>query len=129
MENALRAALLRWLRDDPLLAERLNAVEEESPLRATPPVLGIAASAAADWSVKDRAGREVRVALELVDHTDDPGATAALADAVERRVAAMMPGQDGFDLVGVHFLRSRTERRPRNQRAVLIEYRFLVLEI
>ena len=45
MENALRIALVAWLRDDPLLAARINAIEEESPLTATPPWLGIAASA------------------------------------------------------------------------------------
>lgn len=127
MENALRIALVAWLRDDPLLAGRINAIEEESPLAATPPWLGIAASAAADWSCKDRIGREVRVAFELVERTDDPAATAELAEAIERRIAAMMPEQDGFTLVSLHFLRSRTERRPRNLRAVLLEYRFRVL--
>lgn len=127
MENALRAALVDWLRGDPLLATRINAVEEESPSRAEPPWLGIAASAAADWSCKDRRGREVRVALELVDRTDDPAATGALAAAVERRIALMMPEQAGFHLATVGFLRSRVERRPRNLRAVLLEYRFRVL--
>ena len=128
MENALRIALMAWLRGDPLLAARINAIEEESPLAAPPPWLGIAASAAADWSCKDRRGRDIRVALELIDRTDDPAATGDLAEAVERRIAAVMPEQDGFTLVSVNFLRSRTERRPRNLRAVLLEYRFLALE-
>lgn len=127
MESALRVAMVEWLRTDPLLTARINAIEEESPVRAAPPWLGIAASAAADWSVKDRRGWEVRVALELVDRTDDPAATGALAAAVERRIAAMMPEQEGFHLVSLHFLRSRTERRARNMRAVLLEYRFLLL--
>ena len=102
--------------------------KRKAPLAATAPWLGIAASAAADWSVKDRRGREVRVALELLDRGDDPAATGELAWAVEQRIAAMMPEQPGFQLVCVTFLRSRTERRPRNMKAVLLEYRFLVLE-
>lgn len=128
METALRVALVEWLRGDPLLAARINAIEEESPARAAPPWLGISASASADWSVKDRRGWEVRVALELTDRTDDPASTAMLAEAIERRIAAMMPEQDGFHLVSLHFLRSRAERRARNMRAVLLEYRFRVLE-
>lgn len=128
MESALRTALIGWLRDDPFLATRINAIEEEAPLQTSPPWLGIAASAAADWSVKERRGREVRVALELLDRGDDPQATGELAWAIEQRIAAIMPEQSGFQLVCVTFLRSRTERRARNGRAVLLEYRFLVLE-
>lgn len=128
MESALRTALIGWLRDDPFLAARINTIEEESPVQASPPWLGIAASAAADWSCKDRRGREVRVALELFDRGDDPAATGDLAWAVEQRIAALMPEQPGFLLVSVNFLRSRTERRPRGARAVLLEYRFLLLE-
>ena len=124
MESALRTALIAWLRDDPFLAARINTIEEESPLAAAPPWLGIAASAAADWSVKERRGRDVRVALELTDRDDDPRSTGELAWAVEQRIAAMMPEQPGFQLVCVTFLRSRTERRARNGRAVLLEYRF-----
>jgi hypothetical protein len=57
METLLRAALLGWLRTDPALAEAVNAVTEEAPLRTAPPWLGIVASASADWSTKDRRGR------------------------------------------------------------------------
>lgn len=128
METALRGALLNWLRSDPELAGRLNAVEEESPVAASAPWLGIAASASTDWSCKTRQGREVRVALELVDRADDAERTGGLAAAIERRVAAMMPEQAGFDLVSITFLRSRVERRPRAGRAVLLEYGFRLLE-
>ena len=128
MESALRTALIGWLRDDPFLGIRLNAIEEEAPVQATAPWLGIAASATTDWSVKERRGREVRVALELTDQGDNAMATGELAWAVEQRIAAMMPEQPGFHLVCVTFLRSRTERRARNGRAVLLEYRFLLLE-
>lgn len=64
MENRFRAALLDWLRADPALAS-LNAIEEESPLSASVPWLGFAASASIDWSTKDVPGREIRLALEL----------------------------------------------------------------
>lgn len=127
METDLRAALIAWLRADTALAETLNAVTEEAPSRAAPPWLGIAASASTDWSTKDRAGREIRVALELHCRGDDPGTAAATVRAVEARVEALRREQAGFALASATFLRARAEQRPGNLRAVLIEYRFRVL--
>lgn len=126
MESLLRAALIEWLRADPALAA-LNAVEEESPLAAAIPWLGIAASASADWSTKDRAGREVRIAIELVTRASQTDSDAALAGAIERRVASLPGGQDGFTVVNARFLRARSERRSNNRRAMLLEYRFNLL--
>ena len=77
MESTLRAALIEWLRSGPALAA-LNSVAEETPVAATPPWLGIAASASADWSTKDARGREIRVALELHCRGDDPATAATL---------------------------------------------------
>ena len=82
MENLLRAALLDWLRADPALAA-LNAVEEESPLAASPPWLGIVASAAGEWGAKEAPGREIRVALELHTRGDDPEGDGALVRAID----------------------------------------------
>lgn len=127
METALRAALIHWLRADPALAP-LNSITEEAPQRAVMPWLGIAASASADWSTKDRKGREIRIALELHCRGDDPLTAAALAPAVEARIAALPSAQPGFDIASAIFLRARAEQRAGNVRSVLIEYRFRVLE-
>ena len=127
METLLRTALIAWLRADPALAA-LNAVNEEAPLRATPPWLGIAASASADWSTKTRPGREVRLALELHCRGDDPAPPGALARAVKARIEAMPRTQPGFSIASAHFLRARSERRAGNSRSILIEYRFRLLE-
>jgi len=128
MELLLRAALLDWLRGDPVLASALNAMEEEAPIAASPPWLGLVASASADWSTKTAPGREVRVALELTTRGDDPTATADLVTAIEARIATMPRNHAGFTLAGVQFLRARSERRPRGIRAVLIEYRFRIIQ-
>ena len=127
METGLRAALIAWLRADAVLANLLNAVTEEAPSRASPPWLGLVASASGDWSTKDRAGREVRVALELHCRGDDPGTAAALGRAVEARIEALPRSQDGFAVATIAFLRARAEQRPGNLRAVLFEYRFRLL--
>lgn len=127
MENHLRADLIEWLRSDPALAG-LNAIEEETPLRASAPWLGIAASASTDWGTKDRPGREVRVALELESRADRPDADAAVLAAVERRVLGLPPFHAGFELASIRFLRARSEARANNRRAALLEFRFRILE-
>lgn len=127
MENSLRAALLAWLRAAPAPLDALTAIEEEAPARASPPWLAIAASASADWSTKDRPGREVRVALELHGRGDDVLADAALVSAIDRRVEALPRTQDGFDVASIQFLRARTERRANAARTSLLEYRFRCL--
>lgn len=123
MENHLRAALIDWLRADPALAP-INTIEEEAPLRASAPWLGIAASAAIDWGAKERHGREIRLALELASRTDQPAADAAILGVIEARVLALPPFHAGFELASVRFLRSRSEARPNNLRAALLEFRF-----
>ena len=128
MESALRTALIDWLRSDGELATSLNAVDEEAPSPASAPSLAIAASAAADWSTKTAQGREVRIALELLDRNDDAARTAGLASRIEHRIATLPPAPPGLRVVVTQFLRSRAERRPRNMCAVLLEYRFKILE-
>ena len=128
METPLRAALLDWLRADPALADQIEQFTEEAPLEATPPWLGIVASASADWSVKDRTGREIRLALELNARTDDAAATGLLVSAIDKRVERLPRAQAGFAIATTTFLRARAERRANNTRAVLLEYRFRVLE-
>ncbi len=127
MEIALRTALIGWLASDTLLAAQLNAVLEETPSRTAMPRLAIAASASADWSAKDRTGREVRVALELHCRGDRPDAAADLVSAIEARIANLPAVQSGFRLVTTQFLRARAEQRGANTRAILLEYRFRVM--
>lgn len=127
MEIPLRAALIDWLRSDPALSRQINAVVEEAPSRTALPWLAIAASASADWSAKDRLGREVRIALELHCRGDRPGSAASLVAAIERRIGDLPADQPGFQVVTSQFLRARAEQRGAQARAILIEYRFRLL--
>ena len=125
MENFLRAELIKWLRTDPALAT-INAIEEEAPVVASAPWLGIAASASTDWGTKDRAGREVRIALELETRAGEPDADGPLVGAVERRILDLAPFHPGFELASIRFLRARSEQRDNNLRGVLLEFRFRI---
>ena len=125
MENHLRARLLQWLRDDPELSS-INAIEEEAPVHASAPWLGIAASASTDWGTKERRGREVRIALELESRADEPDADGPLVEAIEQRVLNLPPFHSGFELASIRFLRARSEERDANLRGSLLEFRFRI---
>lgn len=127
METQMRAALIAWLRSDPVLQGGLNSIVEETPVTASPPWLGLVASASTDWSTKTRQGREVRIALELHCRGDDPARAGALADAIGTRIDSLPRQHTAFDLSSTIFLRARAEQRPRNLRAILLEYRFRLL--
>ncbi len=127
MEVPLRAALVAWLAADPALSAQLNAIVEEAPSRTSLPWLAIAASASADWSTKDKPGREVRIALELHCRGDRPDTAAELTEAIESRVAKLPADQAAFQVVTAQFLRARAEARGANTRAILIEYRFRLI--
>ncbi|WP_432201703.1 tail completion protein gp17 [Erythrobacter sp. W53] len=128
MESQFRTDLITWLSDDSGLDALINRIEEEGPLEGQPPTLSIASSASADWSSKSGMGREVRVALELVDRGDQAAAITQAIELIELRIAALSPDQNGYRIVVTQFIRSRAERRPRSLRAVLLEYRFRLLK-
>ncbi|WP_298305967.1 DUF3168 domain-containing protein [uncultured Erythrobacter sp.] len=125
MENHLRAELISWLRDDPALAT-INAIEEEAPVKASSPWIGIAASASTDWGTKERPGREVRIAIELETRADEPDADGSLISAIERRILDLPPFQTGFEIASIRFLRARSEEREGNLRGALLEFRFRI---
>jgi len=129
MEVPLRAALLAWLAADPVLSPQLNAVVEEAPQRTSLPWLAIAASASTDWSTKTRAGREVRIALELHCRGDAPDAAGDLVAGIEARIATLPRVQATFEVASTRFLRARAEQRAESRRAILIEYAFRVLAL
>lgn len=128
METILRTALIEWLRADPGLQEGLNGIHEEAPASASLPFVQIAASASADWSTKDRLGREIRIAIELHGRGDDATETGAMARMIEQRIAALPPALPGCRIANITFLRARAEQRAGHRRAVLIEHRFRLIE-
>lgn len=128
MDHVLRAALLAWLNASPDLSGQLNSISEDNVASASAPFLTIAASTAADWSTKDRSGREIRIAVQLSTRGDDAAADGVLVSQIEKRISSLPRAQSGFDIINTRFLRARTQRLPRNQRAVLLEYSFRLFE-
>lgn len=126
MEKLLRNALIDWLRADPMLSA-LNGIEEESPLAVSPPWLGITESSAADWSTKDRPGREILIEFELTTRGDDPAFDHQTAQAIEQRIETLPRDHGAISIITSNFISTRSERQARNLRKTLIEYRFRLL--
>lgn len=125
MENSLRREVLEWLKNDPRLAE-VNAFAEEAPVTASPPWVGIAASASVDWGVKERPGREIRIALELESRTDETEADGDVLSLIQQRVLDLPAFHPEFEVASIRFLRGRSEQRDNNLRGALLEFRFRI---
>jgi hypothetical protein len=129
MELAFRAAVIAWLAADPTLADGLNAIVEEAPIKTTLPWLALTASASTDWSNKSLRGREIRVALELNYRGYTQLAETDLIGAIEARMESLPADQSaaGFRIASLTFLKARAEQRGEALRSLVLEYRARVL--
>ncbi len=106
----------------------LNGIYDAIPARAREPFAVVEAGAVADWSVKDRRGRELRPAVSIVAAGDDPGRLRGLlADAAEA-IEAMPPGLPGWRIVSCVLLRARHAREREGRWRGMIEFRVRMME-
>lgn len=110
LEQSFAIAVIDFLAGDPALVAQVNGVFHRPPAQVAAPYLVLDDVLATDWGTKDRAGREVRLAFIIRDGSDEAQAVAAIAAALEARLAAMpAPGAD-YHLVSLIPMRSRTLR-------------------
>lgn len=106
----------------------LTGVYDGPPARAAYPYASIGEAVAADWSVKERRGRELRLAVTI----HDDGASAArlhgLMAAAEDAIEAIGVDLPGHRIASLVFLRARVSRDAAGPWAGLIEYRARILE-
>jgi hypothetical protein len=104
-ESALRARALELLANDAVLAGLVHGIFDGTPPRASAPYVTVGTAEGSDWGTKDRAGREIRLALTLVG-VGSPGddEAAARIDAV----AHALRGPAGvWTVVGARTIRTR----------------------
>ncbi|SDA35219.1 DUF3168 domain-containing protein [Sphingomonas sp. NFR15] len=122
-ETVAQAALLAALKD----IAGLNGVFEGPPVKATPPYAEIGETLSGDWSVKDRDGRELRLAVTIRDAAETPARVQALAAAAGAAIAALPRDLGAWRVASVAFVRSRLLRPAPGRWGVVIEYRVRVL--
>lgn len=127
--EALRAAMLAALGNDPVLAAELTGIFEAPPYRSALPYAQIEEPVLGDWSTKDMTGREARLTILIRDTGEVPVRLRRLADAAEAAVAAM-PGalDDGWRVAALSLTRRRILRERDGHWVALIEHRAAMLK-
>lgn len=103
-EEAVRERLLTVLRADTAVMAAVHRVYDRAMPRMTAPYIVLGIADGRDWGTKDREGREVMQAVQLIGGRgmDRQLAAAAAACAVTVRGEA-----DGWDIVSARIARSR----------------------
>lgn len=105
----------------------INGVFDAPPARGVRPYVIIEDAVLVDWSTKDMAGREGRMAVALYAG-DDRTRLRALADQVVAAVSGL-PRElgEGWRIAGLAFLRSRILREGPGLCAAVVEFRVRML--
>mgnify|MGYP003585778848 CR=1 FL=1 len=108
--------------------DTLTGVFDAPPVRASLPHAVVEEPLFADWSTKDMAGREGRLAVVLHDGGERPARLRALAEAAEKAVLAMNRDlAGGWGVAGLVFVRGRIARAG-NGWAATSEFRVRMLK-
>ncbi len=122
-EAVVQAATLAALR----AIDGLNGVYLAPPVKATPPYAELGDLLSGDWSVKDRAGRELRLAVTLRDAAESNARVQALAGAVGAAIAGLSRDLGEWRVASVVLVRSRVSGGPVGRWSAIVEYRVRVL--
>jgi len=106
----------------------LNGVYDGPPIRAAFPYAVVEAGPESDWSHKSGTGRELRLAVVIRDSGERPARLRALIQAAEAAIGGVGGALDGWQVVTLHFLRSRMLREAGAGRAGAIDYRARMLK-
>lgn len=122
-ESVVQAAALAALRG----IDGLNGVYLAPPVKATPPYAELGDLLSGDWSVKDRAGRELRLAVTVRDTAESNARVQGLAGAVGAAIEALPRDLAGWRVASVVLVRSRVRGGPPGRWSASVEYRVRVL--
>jgi hypothetical protein len=127
-ETELQQAVLQALSAEPTIAAAANGVFLGQTARATPPYLVLADMLSADWSVKETAGREVRLLIRVHDTGESWTRTVSLQGAVGAAIEGMPRELGAWRLGSVVLLRARTVRDGASGWIGTVEYRVRGME-
>jgi hypothetical protein len=122
-ESVVQVALLVALRE----VAGLNGVFEGPAVKATPPYAEIGETLSGEWGVKDRDGRELRLAVTVRDVGETSARVQALGDAVGAAIAGLPRDLGAWRVASLVFVRSRLLRPAPGRWSVVVEYRVRVL--
>ena len=124
-ESIVQAAVLTAVRG----VVGLNGVYLAPPVKASVPYAELGDLLSGDWSVKDRAGRELRVLVNVRDAGDTTERAHALAGAVGAAIEGLPRDLDGWRVASIVLVRNRLGSGPPGRWTATVEYRVRVLAI
>lgn len=128
-QAAIEAALLAALNGHAGFSAATNGVMPAGAGRATPPYARIGDMIGADWSTKDARGRELRVAVTIIDQGEGPARLHRLMAMAEEAIEGMVRDADGWRLASIAFIRSRVMRDAARDWQGMLEYRIRALAV
>ncbi|HEX8640091.1 MAG TPA: DUF3168 domain-containing protein [Allosphingosinicella sp.] len=105
----------------------LNGRYAGPPVQAAFPYATVEASPETDWSHKSGIGREVRLAVTVRDRGEQPARLRRIAEEVEAALAAIGGSADGWRIVSLLFVRSRTVAQGERKWLAALDYRARML--
>lgn len=107
----------------------LNGVFDAPPARGVRPYVIIEDAVLVDWSTKDMAGREGRLAVGLFETGEDRVWLRARTDQITNAIAEL-PRElgEGWRIVSLAFLRSRIAGEGQGLSMAVIEFRVRMLQ-
>ncbi len=128
-EGDIRAAVIALLRGDAALGGQVNRVHDGTPVKATPPTLIVGECSGSDWGTKDKAGRELRLALTIEDDLETPARIGGIMPLADTAVRGLTGAVAGWRIGSLVLMRSRLLRTGAGRWNALLEYRIRVLAV
>ena len=122
------AAALRAAAREALSAIGGFGLFDAAPGQAAFPYVVLECGPETDWGHKSGAGRELRMAAAVRDRGEAPERLEAIAQACETELCAMSGVVDGWQLVSLRHLRTRTARE-RDGWIAAAEFRARMLKV
>lgn len=128
-DSDIRAALVSLLRADSALNAQVNRVYDGTPAKASPPMLVVGDCIGSDWATKDKAGRELRLGLQVEDDRETPSRISAIMPLVDAAVQGLSGTIGAWHVGSLVMIRSRLVRGNAGRWVAVMDYRIRVLAV
>jgi len=128
-DSDIRTALVALLQADSALNAQVNRVYDGVPAKATPPMVVVGDCIGSDWATKDKAGRELRLGVQIEDNRETPNRISAIMPLVDVAVQGLTGTIGVWHVGSLVMIRSRLVRNSAGRWVAVMDYRIRVLEI
>lgn len=129
-EQEIRAAMIAGLRGHSGLSALVNRVFDGPPVKASVPYVVVGEFSGTDWGTKDRPGRELRLALSIIDEGETPTRIGTILPLVGIAVQGVVAaGVAGWEMGSLVLVRSRLVASAPSKWSAVMDYRLRVLSI